>query len=75
MLPTSLASQWWNVALNGAEIDDMKAALRKGTYADLNIYSTLMQGNVLGCARTAGPAFSPPPQRACLLLKVQQNPE
>ena len=32
----------------------MKAALRRGTYADLNIYSTLMQNNVLGCA--ANPA-------------------
>ena len=47
--------------MGGPEVNDMKAALRRGTYADLNIYSTIMQGNVLGCAANPNPSPHPDP--------------
>ena len=31
---------------------DMKAAKHQGTYADLNIWTTMLQNDVLGCAPT-----------------------
>ena len=30
-------------------LDEMKAAKYTGTFADLNIYTTMMQNNLLGC--------------------------
>ena len=42
--------QWWNIAIPSPELDEMKAAKYTGTYADLNVYVTMMQNNLLGCA-------------------------
>ena len=34
-------------------MNDMKAAKYTGNYADLNIYTTMMQDNLLGCGTPA----------------------
>ena len=48
-----LRVQWWNIPIPSQPMNDMKAAKYSGNYADLNIYTTMMQNNLLGCDRTA----------------------
>ena len=64
------ALQWWNIGAPSAELDDMKAAKYTGTYADLNIYITMMQDNLLGCAR---PSYLPCPPSQLLLLETRRS--
>ena len=45
---TSTKSAWWGIDYNGE--GPMKKALRKGSCADLNIYSTDLSGGLLGWA-------------------------
>ena len=49
--------QWWNLDPSSPALQEMKAALRVGTYADLNVFTTLLQNNVLGCAAAQTPSM------------------
>ena len=60
-MPRACAPQWWNIAAPSPELDEMKTAKYTGTFADLNIYITMMQDNLLGCA---SPSRSSPPAAA-----------
>ena len=53
LTPFVACAQWWNIPIPSTALNDMKAAKYRGTYADLNIYTTMMQDNVLGCDMTA----------------------
>ncbi len=44
---------WWNLDANSQTLSDFKAANHKGTYADFNIFVTMLQNSVLGCALCA----------------------
>jgi hypothetical protein len=46
-------AQWWNIPIPSTAMNDMKAAKYTGNYADLNIYTTMMQDNLLGCGTPA----------------------
>ncbi len=50
-MPRACALQWWNIGAPSPELDELKTAKYTGTYADLNIYITMMQDNLLGCAQ------------------------
>ena len=65
-MPRACAPQWWNIAAPSPELDEMKTAKYTGTFADLNIYITMMQDNLLGCARPV--ALPPLPAMPQLLL-------
>ncbi len=45
---TTTNSQWYNLRQGSKQERDMKRALRKGTMADLNIYSANLSGGLLG---------------------------
>lgn len=47
---TTTNSQWYNLRNGSKQERDMKRTLRKGTMADLNIYSANLQGGLLGWA-------------------------
>lgn len=47
---TTTNSQWYNLRNGSKQERDMKRALRKGTMADLNVYSANLQGGLLGWA-------------------------
>ena len=47
--PLTTAVQWWNLETRSKPMFDMKRALRVGSYADLNIITTVMQDYVVGC--------------------------
>ena len=53
-----VTQQWWNIGTRSRELYDMKSSLRTGSYQDLNIYTTLMQDDVVGCER-AQPEHQP----------------
>ena len=62
---------YWNLNVNGAGLANMKAAMRapSSSYADLNIYTTLLQNSVLGCAvllkRHGSSTFEPLQTQMC----------
>lgn len=47
---TTTNSQWYNLRSGSKQERDMKRTLRKGTMADLNVYSANLQGGLLGWA-------------------------
>jgi hypothetical protein len=47
---TTTNSQWYNLRNGSSQERDMKRTLRKGTMADLNVYSANLQGGLLGWA-------------------------
>jgi hypothetical protein len=47
---TTTNSQWYNLRNGSKQERDMKRTLRKGTMADLNVYSANLQGGLLGWA-------------------------
>jgi len=47
---TTTDSRWYNLRNGSKQERDMKRTLRKGTMADLNIYSANLQGGLLGWA-------------------------
>jgi hypothetical protein len=47
--PKALLPQWWNLYQGSQELVDFQEATYSGSYADYNIWTTLMQGDVLGC--------------------------
>ena len=51
---------WWDLDVSSKAYTQMKAALHRGTFADLNIITTSLQNDLLGCG--AVPALSPTPQ-------------
>ena len=49
---TCLLAQWWNLDQGSQELVDFQDATYSGSYADYNIWTTLMQGDVLGCDKS-----------------------
>ena len=41
--------QFWNIDPNGDGLGQFKTQNYQGTYADLNIFTTMLQNSVLGC--------------------------
>lgn len=40
---------WWNLDSSSAQYVQLVRSVRKGTFADLNIVTTALQGGVIGC--------------------------
>ena len=47
---------WWNFVAPSQLYSDMVAAVHQGTYADLNIITTALNNDILGCAASTARA-------------------
>ena len=43
--------QFWNIDPNSDDLANFKMQNYKGTYADFNLFTTMLQNSVLGCAQ------------------------
>ena len=41
--------QFWNIDPNSDDLANFKTQNYKGTYADFNLFTTMLQNSVLGC--------------------------
>ena len=48
-----LDAQWWNAYQGSQELTDFMEATYSGSYADYNVWTTLLRGDVLGCERVS----------------------